>query len=602
MSETKQVDPEGRARILIVDDEQAIRELVLDVLAVDGYELHQADDGPAAQAVLARATIDVVITDLRMPRMTGLELMRWAQENHPGSAWIILSGRGTFGDAVRAVQLGAFDFICKPTELAESLPVAVRNALRQRRLAAEKQRLLRDLADRNEQLARQVDQLQEACSLLCEQAETIAQDLRRAELIQRALLPTVPPSMGEFSVDAVYRPSHNVGGDLYEVLRVNDRYVIAYIADAAGHGVAAAMLAVLFKHRIGALDDHRNPRAPADVLASVNGALLAECGAPGLFITAAYCLLDMDSRQVVAASAGHTPMVLHRAGGGIEMIYHTGPALGLAPEARFAQKRFLFEPGDRLLLYTDGLYDAPQQGAALTADRVADIVRDRPAGDGRELLGHLLGAAADRRGGTRREDDITMVLLKARPSPSTLDNAGPTADQAPQALRPSPRVQVLLGRGDRSAAFSIEGRATWEYCAGFHDACAAEIDAARAVTLDLSLCVYLDSTFLGTIQELVTRARRADGAFRIQGVLPDVRRLFEELGMGAVVEHIAPEMLPLPGRMSPLGSSGDEGNGNRRRILRAHEALASLSDRNREEFIRIIEYVRRELPPAPASP
>ena len=395
-SQATSLGEEGAARILIVDDERAIRELVVDVLSGEGYELLEADDGPAAQAVLAATPVDVVITDLRMPQMTGLGLMQWAQDKHPGSAWIILSGRGTFDDAVRAVQLGAFDFICKPMDVAESLPVAVRNALRQRRLAAERRRLHRDLADRNEQLARQVDQLQEACALLCEQAETIAQDLRRAELIQRALLPYVPPEMGAFSVDAVYRPSHNVGGDLYEVVRVNDRHVIAYVADAAGHGVAAAMLAVLFKNRIGTLDDDRTPRAPAEVLASVNGALLAECGAPGLFITAAYFLLDMDTRQAVVASAGHTPMVLHRAGGGVEMIYHTGPALGLAPEARFAQKRFRFEPGDRLLLYTDGLYDAPEQSEALSAERIAGIVRDRPPGDGPALLARLLAAAADR--------------------------------------------------------------------------------------------------------------------------------------------------------------------------------------------------------------
>ena len=601
MNQTGHVSREPRPRILIVDDEAEIRQLVVDVLGADRYDFYQAQDAPAAQAVLAETPVDLVITDLRMPGMTGLRLMQWAQENHPGATWIILSGRGTFDDAVRAVHLGAFDFICKPTDVAESLPVAVRNAMEQRRLAAERQRLHRDLAERNEQLSRQVARLQEACGLLCQQAETISQDLRRAELIQRALLPYVPPAMGDFSVDAVYRPSQNVGGDLYEVVRVDERYIIAYVADAAGHGVSAAMLAVLFKHRIGTLDESRRPRAPAEVLASVNGALLAECGAPRLFITAGYCLLDTDTREMVAASAGHTPMILHRAGGTVEMIHHTGPALGLTAEVRFAQKRFAFAPGDRLLLFTDGLYDAPDPDKALTPEQIAAVLRDDTSAAGRELLCRLLQTAAERRGQAGQEDDITMVLLKARRSKSTLDNGRPAPVQAPGVPSLWPRAQVRMGWGDGSAAFSIEGRATWEYCTAFHEACAAEVAAGRPITLDVSLCVYLDSTFLGTVQELVNRARQAGVSFRIQGVLPTLRRLFEELGMTAAIEHIAPGMLPLPNEMTPMGASRADDDRNRRRILQAHEALASLNERNRQEFLRLIEGIRKESPPTSPS-
>ena len=516
----------GRERptVLVVDDDEAVRTLVLDVLAEEGYELHQVRDGLAARQFLTDNHVDVVITDLVMPGLDGMGLLQWAREHRPGISWIILSGRGTFDDAVAALQLGAFDFIRKPIDVLESLQVTVRNAVRQRCLDAERHRLTADLETRNEQLSRQVEQLKEACGLLCQQAETIGEDLRRAELIQRVLLPFAPPSMEHFCVDAIYRPSQNVGGDLYEVVQVDDRRIVLYVADAAGHGVSAAMLAVLFKHRLGTLDEHRNARSPAEVLRSVNESLLAECGAPGLFVTAAYALLDTATREMVVSSAGHPPLQLHRAGGEVEMIYHTGPALGLSPKARFAQKRFTFEEDDRLLLYTDGLCDAPREGRGLTAERIRSLLADDPA-PGRAMLEALLAEAAQRRGGPHQEDDITLVLLTARAGRSTLDNGKPTPVKLSQGAGLSPKVQVLIGHSDQRTTISIEGRGTWEYCGAFHDACMEQLAADRPMTIDMSLCPYLDSTFLGTLQEVIARADRADVGGRIQGVLPEVEDL-----------------------------------------------------------------------------
>ncbi len=151
--------------------------------------------------------------------------------------------------------------------------------------------------------------------MLCEQAGIIESGLRRAELIQRALLPHVAPAVVGLAVDAVYRPSLNVGGDLYDVVAIGPNHLAAYIADAAGHGVSAAMLAVLFKHRLAMMDHEYRPNAPAEALSMLNTAIRAECSAPGLFVTAAYCLLDTQSREIVIASAGPSPPGPPRAAG-----------------------------------------------------------------------------------------------------------------------------------------------------------------------------------------------------------------------------------------------------------------------------------------------
>ena len=277
------------ARILVVDDEEGVRTFLKRALdSVHGYEVSAADSGLAAKELLQQRPFDVVVTDLLMPGMSGLELMQWAHQTCPGPTWIILSGRGTFDNAVRAVQLGAFDFITKPLPVIDSLLISVRNALSQQRMSAEREHLHQTIEQNNVRLRKQVDHLKQACRLLFDQAETIGEDLRKAELIQRAMLPSKPPEIRDFTVNTVYRPCRNVGGDLYDVVRLDDDHLVVYVADAAGHGVSAAMLAVLFKHRLPLTQGQPpTPTSPAEVLNVVNRCLLAECGRPGLFITAA---------------------------------------------------------------------------------------------------------------------------------------------------------------------------------------------------------------------------------------------------------------------------------------------------------------------------
>ncbi len=583
-----------RPVVLVVDDDRDVRRLLMEVLRRrDDLDVREAGSGEQAQAALEGGEVDVAIVDLVMPDMGGLQLVEWARDRELDVTWIILSGRAKLDDAIEAMQLGAFDFITKPLDSPESLLVTVRNALAQRELTAERQRLHEDLQQRNAQLSEQVAQLEEACRLLCRQQETIDQDLHRAELIQRALLPYVPPPMESFGVDVIYRPSRDVGGDLYDVVRVDDRHVVAYVADAAGHGVSAAMLAVLFKHRIGMTDGRtRLPISPASVLARVNSHLRWECRAPGLFVTAAYVLLDLTTGTATVASAGHTPLVVLRADGSSEMIYHTGPALGLSPEAGFAEKSVTLDEGDRMVLYTDGLYDAVGTDEPAPGGRVADALAEL-TGDGWERLHQMLNLADGQRERSDQQDDITAMILSAGQSTSSIDNGQPMRANGSGPSLPS-GTELLAGRDEDRAAVSVAGQGSWLHCTPFHNACLDLLRSGYSLTVDLSLCQHLDSTFLGTLQEVVAEAEAEDVPLRIQGVLPAVRELFEELGMKDVLRRIDSQMAPLPTRMCPLTGTVDDDEA-RRRMLRAHEALASLGEHNREEFAHLIEHLREEI-------
>jgi phosphoserine phosphatase RsbU/P len=592
--------------VLVVDDDEGVRDLVVSILRQKGnLRVLEAEDGQEAQEILRKQPTDLVVVDLLMPGLDGLALMQWGREAGLTNGWVILSGRATFDDAVRAVQLGAFDFITKPLRSPEGLLVTVRNAIRQKQLGEERERLSRDVEQRNAQLRSRVAQLEEACRLLSRQQATIDEDLHRAELIQRALLPYTPPPLEGFAVDAIYRPSRDVGGDLYDLVRLDDRHAVLYVADAAGHGVSAAMLAVLFKHRIGMLDAvTQEPAQPRAVLDRANTHIRYECAAPGLFLTAAYCLLDLKTGELTVASAGHPPVIVLRADGRQEMIYHTGPALGLSADALYSQATIRLAAGDRVLLYTDGMYEALD-----SADRPPhDLLADRLAGmkgDGWEMLHELVDGVLRRAGEKGQEDDVTAVLLSAGQSTSSIDNGQPS--RAPLHAPLPPGASVLVGQADHGAVLSVAGRGSWMHSAPFHEACQAMIAEKRALTVDLSLCQHLDSTFLGTLQEIADRADRQNVPLRIQGALPPVRGLFEELGMDNVARHLVADMRPLPSRMLPLTVCGSEEK-NRERMLLAHQALAGLNPQNRQEFIHLIDHLQAEVerirsaPKAPDKP
>ncbi len=603
MKGVRQSESDPRASVLLVDDDTVLRTYLTRALREQSdLEVAEAPDGEQAKILLQSHSFDVVVTDLGMPVLGGLGLMQWAQENCPGAAWIILSGAGTFETAVQAVRLGAYDYLSKPLDNANQLLVCIRNALRQKLLEAEKEQLTRELEDRNARLDGQVKKLEEACHLLCAQADVIHEDLHRAELIQRALLPQTLPAIEGFSFNSMYRACENVGGDTYDVARVDADHVSLCIADAAGHGVSAAMLAVLFKNRLRPLDDATGrPVEPRDVLGRVNRDLVAECRAPGLFVTAAYALLNTRTRRLKVASAGHPPLLLQRARGGTEWITRDGPALGLSASADFAQQEIDLKPGDRLLFYTDGLRDHSRELPRSITDRIPGILKDKTT-SGRDGLNRILALASGADNAAHQEDDITLLLLEVSEAPSSPDNGLPKPAHQVRALLSSQSGKVMIGASPQGTVITIQGRITWNLCPALLETCQAELDLKHPLLLEMSLCSYLDSTSLGTIQEVADLAREGGTVLRVHGLQPEVRKLFEELQMQLVLKCVAEGPLALPDNMAPLTAGPTDEEQSRSRILMAHETLSSLGEINRRKFAGLVEFLKEEQKRAEEAP
>lgn len=553
---------------LVVDDEPVTRLLVKRTLENLGCApVLEAADGIAAQQVLREhPDVALVLTDIMMPRMDGLELLRWGREAVPDAMWIVLSGLETFDSAVAAIRLGAFDFLPKSPR-SEEMGVSVRNALERRQLLADRERLHREL----QQKVRELEQT----------SELLRRDLERAEVIQRALLPHSPPAMEGYCIQAVYRPGQHVGGDLYDVVRLDERHLAFYLADATGHGVTSAMLSVLFKQRLVLVDPATGlALPPAQVLGAVNRSICEAHASPGLFLTAVFGLLDTADGTLTLASAGHPPVLHAREGRETRLICRTGPALGLAMDAHFRQERVQLAAGDRILLYTDGLLPAGTEQEREQLERVLAM----PLSSAQEIMAQLHGgmvAGADR-------DDVTILLIDAHAGASWFDN-GAEAPAAAASAVPRPDGDVVFyGETEDAAYLALRGRATWMHCDAFHETALAVLGGGRHLVLELSGCDYLDSTCLGTVHELVAR-----GGVALTGVTASVHALFEELSMQQVLDCIRAD-LPAAPELFALGAEGGDQAAVQKRILQAHEALSALSDHNREEFREVVESLRGE--------
>jgi anti-anti-sigma regulatory factor len=329
----------------------------------------------------------------------------------------------------------------------------------------------------------------------------------------------------------------------------------------------------------------------------VNGRLASDLEAQGLFLTVGYALLDPASGQLQVASAGHTPILLRRANGETALLERTGPALGLTGGAEFGQHRLALEPGDRLVLYTDGVIDG------LRSHRAEEIVGlfapalgGSPEG-GPERL-RALYRDVDRRertnGGGGR-DDVTLLVLEAAGGPSCFDNE-PVEEDAPAAPAGPPHAPapptLWLAREDGTTWIVVRGRAAWTQSELFHRLAGAALETGGRLVVDLSGCEHMDSTFLGTLHELVTSA--APGRVSVRRPSELVRSLFDELGLERVTAAIddgaaEPTADPAPVLPSPPERASQE------RLLRAHELLSELSDENRERFAGLVQALRAEL-------
>jgi sigma-B regulation protein RsbU (phosphoserine phosphatase) len=265
-------------------------------------------------------------------------------------------------------------------------------------------------------LAIQNDQLQKEMV----ERERLEQEMQLARGIQLTFLPNQVPELEGWEMNVLWRTAREVGGDFYDYFELPGNRLGLVIADVADKGMPAALFMTLIRTLVRAAVYEIS--SPADVLGRVNDLLVPDAQ-QGMFVTLVYAVLELDTGLLTYTNAGHNPpLVWRRQSGQIERLEKTGMALGVLEGSRTTERTVSLEPGDYLVLYTDGVTetfspDGEMFGEANLTRTLKEAAQGRADLSSQELLDAIDEAVANFLGLHGRTDDLTLLVLRRLQAP-----------------------------------------------------------------------------------------------------------------------------------------------------------------------------------------
>lgn len=370
-------------RVLIVDDAKTNLDILVEGLKAD-HKLSLALDGESALQIAARTPPDLVLLDIVMPGMDGYEVCRRLREM-PETAEVpvmFLSSLEEVHDKTRGFEVGANDYLTKPFEMLE-VKARVRSLL--------KAKAYSDAAK-----------------------EQIASELRIARDIQMGMLPhdfsEIENAYG-VTVGAMLEPAREVGGDLYGVCAAGPDRMVLFMGDVSGKGIPASMFMVRAISLARLLA--REITEPERILTRLNDELSAD-NPSCMFVTFLCAVFEPGTRRLTIANGGHCRPVLLRAGEAPRWaVSRLGTALGFEPGLEFERSEMILQPGDSLVVYTDGVSEAFNPESECYGDvRLLADCTPLTGSAAADVTASLLKQVRAFANGAPQSDDIAILTLK----------------------------------------------------------------------------------------------------------------------------------------------------------------------------------------------
>ena len=380
-------------KILVVDDEPDLELLIRQKfrrrIRADELDFVFAGDGLEALNMLQNGSdVDIVLTDINMPRMDGLSLLGKIQELDLVLKVVIVSAYGDMDNIRTAMNRGAFDFITKPINF-DDLEITIQKT------------------------HQEIGELRKAVSLQ-QTLSALHRELEIASQIQLSSLPSKFPAFPErddLDLYAMMIPAQEVGGDFYDFFLIDDDRLGFVLGDVSGKGIGAALFMAITRTLIRAIG--LRGLSPSECLVQVNRVLFPET-MPRMFVTVIFGILHTTSGEVEYCNAGHQAPFVLRNGGEIEEAERTGGlGLCLVPEFGYTSKNLQLAPGESVLLYTDGVTEAVNgKGEQFGDEQLVDCLSDAQSNAPAEIIRDVLRSVTHFSGGRAQSDDITMLALQ----------------------------------------------------------------------------------------------------------------------------------------------------------------------------------------------
>ncbi|MCX7679787.1 MAG: SpoIIE family protein phosphatase [Spirochaetes bacterium] len=386
-----------KKRVLVIEDEPIIRQGIADFLEDCNFEVLQAEHGKKGVELFRKFLPDVVLTDLRMPIMSGKEVLTIFTEEFPDVPIIVVSGVGDIRDAIEAIHLGAWDYIIKPVHDLEIILHAIEKNL-------ERARLIKENREYRENL---------------EKAKAIFErDLRMAINIQKNYLPKRPPISNQWDIAFEFHPMAGVSGDFYDFYEKETNVVGASLFDVSGHGIASGLITMIAKSIAFRMFISMQDKPLEVVMQCINDELIKEIDAMDNYLTG--IIVRFADSKVEYVNAAHPPLLHRHASGEVEEVglkdgYLCGKFLGIgALASEYTSYSFFVEKGDMLLLYSDCLVETMNaKKERYGIGRLARLLSALdPVKESKKLLTDIINDFYSFIETESLPDDLTVILIK----------------------------------------------------------------------------------------------------------------------------------------------------------------------------------------------
>ncbi len=388
-----------KSTILIVDDSEPIRVLLRSYLREEGYLVLEAENGVTGLDSCLTESPDLILLDIAMPEMDGFSMFKSLQKvkSLRSIPVIMISADTDYETKMQAFTLGAVDYITKPFNHGEVM-ARIRTHLTINQLT---------------------QSLQQANQTLILQKKELMQGIQAAADLQRNLLPKQVPNCRKLKFSSYFNPCEEIGGDIYNILRLDDEHIAVYLLDVSGHGFPAAMMTALVTQALttsGGITTKDNGEKktispPASVLRELDREFPIDRF--NLYMTIVYLVFNTRTSTFSYSCAGHPPPV-HLTDRGINFLNAGGPPAGMGDsKSTWKNGEGRLEKGDRIFFYTDGITEQEDSnGQAYSQDRFLKTVVSSRTLPLQGAVQNITGELKQFSRSPEFDDDVTILAVE----------------------------------------------------------------------------------------------------------------------------------------------------------------------------------------------